>query len=955
MGDVWARASVNTPSVSVYRQLAELMGDTEKIHLDAAHRVSMAPDASHYIFVPEAVVIAETTTDVSRVLAFASMHNIGITFRSGGTSLSGQSGAPGILVDTRRAFREIEILDQGRRVRVQPGATIRAVNALLYPFGRSLGPDPASEVAATIGGVIANNSSGMACGTAHNSYSTLESLVFTLPSGTVVDSSAPDANEDLRRREPELFEGLIELRKRIVSSPDLVNELRRQYAIKNTMGYGLNSFLDYQTPVDILTHLMVGSEGTLGFISSAVFSTVPILPKAATGFALFPSLHDATASVPALKDSGARTVELLDSAAVRVVKDHPSLATLLGESELRDQAVLLIEYQEETEAALAQQLKRAAAAIASTGGTGFEPTDDAAERAQMWKMRKGLYTTVAGARKSGTTALLEDVGVPVEYLADACEDLQSLFSNYGYNDAVIFGHAKDGNIHFLITEDFSSHTGITRFEAFTANMVEVVLKYGGTLKAEHGTGRIMAPFVERQFGSELYSIMTTIKTLVDPRGILNPEVLVNNRPGSHVENFKQTPTVEAEVDRCVECGYCEPICPSKDLTLTPRQRIALRRARESAKVAGNYALDEVLAREEEYQSIQTCAVDGLCQTLCPLGINTADLVRELRSREVSPVLQTGWDVAAKQWATVTEGAAVAMTVAKKVPLAARWGTTLGRTIVSPDILPQWTPDLPSGGSRRRGNGEDAGNAAAVLFSACVGTMFASAEGEEGVAAALRSLCDGVGLELVIPDGIEKLCCGTPWKSKGLERGYRRMVRRVVTSLEKASDNGRLPIVCDNSSCTEGLLVAVGKENPDLQIVDAVEFVRQRILPHLDVSPTIQRLVLHPTCGSTRLGINDDLVAIAQRVAHTVDIPSAWGCCAFAGDRGMLHPELTASATAREAAEVRAGNYDAHASCNRTCEMGMSRATGKKYGHVIELLAAAVSSGESHPHECTTLH
>ena len=933
------RASLKGSSLGAYRRLAEDIGEKQKVLIEPVRRAACAPDASHYIFVPEAVILAANQSDVSTVLSFATQENKGVTFRSGGTSLSGQSGAPQIMVDTRRAFRGIEVLDDGKMVWVQPGTTIRAVNSALARYGRILGPDPASEVAATVGGIIANNSSGMACGTALNSYSTVKSLVYVLPSGTVVDSSRLDADSQLKRDEPALVQGIAELREELLADPNLVSEVRRQYSIKNTMGYGLNSFLDFDSPVEILTHLMIGSEGTLGFISEAIFETVPVLPLASTGFALFPDLYSATSHLPELIQTGARTIELLDAESLRVVGDNPVLAETLGNRTIKDQAALLIEFQHSDPEELKESVATARNVISSAGGIGYRPTSDNEVRTQIWKMRKGLYATVAGARRSGTTALLEDIGVPVERLADTCHALQGLFVKHGYSNSPIFGHAKDGNIHFLITEDLSGGQ-VERLRAFTEDMVGLVLDAGGTLKSEHGTGRIMAPYVERQFGEALYSIMKKIKALVDPAGVMNPGVLLGGKEGSHFVDLKETPPVEDIVDRCVECGYCEPICPSKDLTLTPRQRIALRRARQAAKLEGNEALDRALAEGEVYQSIETCAVDGLCQTVCPLGINTGDLVRGLRHEKATHVLDRGWGLAADHWNVVTRAASVGLSLASHIPMVAEAATRVGRVCIGDDVIPQWTKDLPGGGMPRVASAAGKSNAAGVLFSACVDTMFASAPGRKGVSQALTALCKKANLELVVPNGIRGLCCGTPWKSKGLQSGYQKMVNRVVEELTDASDGGRLPIICDNSSCTEGLVIALKDAEPRLEVVDVLSFVNEHILPRLSTHQVVERLVLHPTCGSTRLGINSQLEAIANVVAGQVHIPEAWGCCAFAGDRGMLHPELTASATMREAAEVREGKYDSHASCNRTCEMGISRATGEEYCHILELLDQA---------------
>ncbi len=926
-----------------------LLGQDVAVQSRSIDRFARAHDASHYLLVPDAVVSPVDAAGMARVFDAVRAAGRTLTFRSGGTSLSGQGVSGDILVDTRSAFRSIRISDDGATVSVGPGATVRQVNTRLARHRRKLGPDPASEIACTIGGVVANNSSGMACGVVENSYRTIESMVLVLPSGTILDTGAPDADERLHRSDPELAAGLLALRERLLAQPENAEFVRRQFSMKNTMGYGLNSLLDFDTAVSILEHLVIGSEGTLAFVAEARFRTVEVRPAVATGLLVFETLSDAMAALPGLTKLGLATIELLDAASLRVAQGLTDVPRTIASIDVHGHAALLVEVHAANEATLAAGTDAALAHLSTLPlAVPAALTTDAAERAALWHVRKGLYTAVAGARPSGTTALLEDIVVPVDRLLATCERLIELFDAHDYEGSVIFGHAKDGNVHFLLNERFDDPESVARYRRFTDDLVDLVLAQGGSLKAEHGTGRIMAPFVRRQYGDELTDIMWEIKRLFDPAGILNPGVVLSDDPDSYLRDLKRVPTVEAEVDRCVECGYCEPTCPSKDLTLTPRQRIVLRRDMAWAEQQGDAALLAELRADYDYDGVQTCAVDGMCGVACPVDINTGDLVRRLRAEEASKVEDAAWDVAARGWGAVTRVGGAALTIASALPSPIVTGATkVGRAILGSDTVPLYDGGLPRGGSAPP-RAQSPADARAVFFGACIGTMFGAEGHGEGSRDAVSALLDRAGIPFAVPEESGGLCCGTPWKSKGHLSGYDRMTERTLAALWEASRHGELPVVCDAASCTEGLHTMLAKslrEYPEyagLVIEDATTFIAREVLPRLSVTQKLDSVAVHPTCSTTALGATGALTEIARAVATEVYVPDGWGCCAFAGDRGMLHPELTASATAAEAAEVRAaddarGGFGAFVSANRTCEIGMTRATGQPYRHVVEVL------------------
>ncbi|MEY4290104.1 MAG: hypothetical protein RL130_46, partial [Actinomycetota bacterium] len=525
-------------------------------------------------------------------------------------------------------------------------------------------------------------------------------------------------------------------------------------------------------------------------------------------------------------------------------------------------------------------------------------------RNDLWHIRKGLYATVAGARQAGTTALLEDIAVPVAQLAPTCESLISLFDKFNYHDSVIFGHAKDGNIHFMLNEDFREVSSQNRYRDFTEEMVDLVLGFDGTLKAEHGTGRVMAPFVRKQFGEDLYSVMVAIKRAFDPHGILNPDVIITENASIHLENYKISPTVEREIDRCVECGFCEQGCPSKALTLTPRQRITARRAAESARQSGNAHLAKKIEKSFTYDGVDTCAVDGMCAIACPVGINTGDLVKKLRDENSNPVQQNVWQFAAKYWSPFLS--------------ISRTGISIAAT------LPRFRGVKLVAGKRRRP--QEVSTPDAIYLPSCTNELFGPSNQD-----LFMRIAERAGLSLYIPDGIESVCCGTPWSSKGMSAGATVMQISNNELLKKLAQHG-VPIVTDSPSCAQGFITSFGGKI----VLDSTQFIASHVLGKLKINK-VEQLVVHPTCSSAKLDESAGLLAVARALAEEVIVPPNWGCCAFAGDRGLLHPELTQSATVAEAKFVQSVGAKFHISNNRTWEMAMSAAVGTSYISALQLL------------------
>jgi D-lactate dehydrogenase len=925
-------------------------------------RLGRSADASIYRLVPEAIVRPRSLGEVRDLLAWATRRGRHLTFRAAGTSLSGQAVSDDVLVEIGPFFRGARVLDDGARVWSQPGVIGAHLNRLLAAHKTRLGPDPASIDAAMIGGILANNSSGMCCGVAQNSYHTLDSLRVLLADGAEVDTAQPDADDQLRRARPALHAELLALRDEVRRDEALAARIRHKFSTKNTSGYSLNAFVDFDRPADILAHLMVGSEGTLGFVAETTFRTVPEPPARATALVYFADLEEAGASVAPLAAAGADALEILDAASLRsVATEHP-----LPFGIEKRHAALLVEFRRMDEASLATATADAHAILKRYRL--LEPprfTTGEAERAALWHVRKGLAARTGAMRPTGTAFLTEDVAVPVARLAEAILDCQALFERHGVPDTVIFGHAKDGNLHFVMGEDVRSPQAVERYGAFLQGLVDLVVdKYDGAIKAEHGVGRNMAPFVRAEWGDRAYAAMERVKRMLDPTGVLNPGVKLNPNPRAHLESLKPCPTISPLADRCTECGFCESRCPSRDLTLTPRQRIVV--TREITRLRASTAVADrewakALEADFAYEGVATCAGDSMCQAACPVKIDTGALVKELKAA-AHPEWSHGLAVTvADRFSLVAEAARAGLgtTAALRtlplgpglVELAAEVAHAAAPTLV-PRVPPALVLPLPAPALPSPVPGP-AGGRGVVYFPSCLTRIVGSQPGEDILppARAMDEVLRWAGLSVRLPEGIDSLCCGMAFASKGYPDAARAAARRTAEALWRASSGGRLPVVTDASPCAGTLADLVAEAlkegGREVRMLDFPSFWAREVLPGLGDAPRRQgTAILHPTCTLIKSGGVADLLAVARAHAERVEVPLFAECCGFAGDRGFLVPELTASATAVEAAEVRrilerepeAGCY----STCRTCEIGMSRAVGRPFRSLLHLVHEAVA-------------
>lgn len=930
------------PLPAAFLTAVERLIPVERRFDDPLSTLAFGTDASFYRLIPKLVVRVESEAEVVQLLQLAHAENVPVTFRAAGTSLSGQAISDSVLIVLGDNWNGREIRNGGEQIRLQPGVIGANANAMLAPFQRKIGPDPASINAAKIGGIVANNSSGMCCGTAQNSYKTLAGLRIVLADGTVVDSEDPTSVAAFSQSHTALLEQLAQLGRATRANTELAAKIRHKYRLKNTTGFSLNALVDYDEPLDILNHLMVGSEGTLGFISAVTYDTVPDHAHKASALIVFPDVETCCLAVPVLKQQPVSAVELLDRRSMRSVENMKGLPEWV--KGLSDTAcALLIESRAASQSLLHEQINLIMTSIAHFPvEKQVDFSEDPVVYNQLWRIRKDTFPAVGAVRQTGTTVIIEDVTFPIERMAEGVNRLIQLFEKHAYSEAILFGHALEGNLHFVFTQGFDDPAQVARYEAFMHDVTQLVaVEFGGALKAEHGTGRNMAPFVELEWGSEAYALMWKIKRLLDPTGILNPDVVLSEDPQIHLKNLKPMPAADEIVDKCIECGFCEPVCPSNGLTLTPRQRIVIWRDIQAKKRAGVDTTE--IERLYHYHGVETCAATGLCAQRCPVGINTGDLVRKLRGREANKTGSANW--LADHFSTAVQGTRFMLHVANGAHLImgtkalSKTSATFSR--LSKGRVPQWTPATPQPLQRLhlpKPAPQDE-RPRVVYLAACVSRAMGPAardQEQEPLLDTTRALLEKAGYQVIFPDDLNDLCCGQPFASKGYAEQAERKRQETLDALLKASRGGLDPIYCDTSPCT--LRMVQGLTDQRLDFYDPVRFIRTHLLDRLEFVPQDAPIAVHVTCSTQHLGEAQALIDIARRCAKEVVIPEGIHCCGFAGDKGFTTPELNAHAlrSLKDAVQV----CEEGISTSRTCEIGLSQHGGIDYHGLVYLVDRA---------------
>ncbi len=916
--------------------------DKKRIYTDPLRLLTYGTDAGFYRLIPKLIVKAYNEQEVQYIVRLASKYELPITFRAAGTSLSGQAISDSILVMTGQGWENYHIEEGAERIIVQPGIVGKRVNALLKRYGRKLGPDPASVGSALIGGIVINNASGMN-GTGENSYQTIEAARIMLADGTVLDTGSKESRKAFMQSHPHIIEGIKTLKKQIEEDKELKERIVKKYQIKNTTGIGLNSFTDYEDPFDILLHLMVGSEGTLAFLSEVTLKTLPIKPYKASAMLYFENIVEASRAVLGIRHTKAHCAELLDRLALKAVENNDGIPAYIKDFPDHTTAVL-VEVDAFDEKTLKEEIDEVKQALASFKTVRpIEFTDKPEEYLKYWAVRSGIFPSVGGMRQIGTACLIEDVCFPLDVLPEATNDLQQLLIRHKYDDAVIYGHAIEGNFHFIINQNFSDPSEVARFEALIDDVVKLVVdKYDGSLKAEHGTGRNVAPFVKYEWGEKAFGVMQAVKNLLDPKNLLNRDVIFSNDPRGHIKNLKALTPTNDKVDKCIECGFCEVSCLTAGFSLSARQRIVAQREISRLELSGeNPDMVRELKKGFRYLGNQTCAKDGLCATTCPVKIDTGKLIQDIREQEAGKTAKKLAHSTANHFGGITSTARVGLKFVHVMRMV------MGKTIfgfiartaraITFNSIPLWTPSMPKGISKPQQPQINPTNPLKVVyFPSCINQVMGPAKGDPDqhpLHEVMVGLLKRAGYEVIFPENMGKLCCGTIWESKGFPEQADQKSAELEQALIAVSENGKYPVLCDQSPC----LYRMRNTIKGMYMYEPVEFIDKFLMDKLKFRKLNETVAVHSTCTTIKMGNQELIAKIAAACVENVVVPEEVACCGFAGDRGFTFPEVNTYALRKLHPAIEQSGATVGYSNSRTCEIGLTTNSGIPYSSIVYLV------------------
>lgn len=875
-----------------------------EVRFDTLSRALYATDASVYQISPLGVVIPKCRADILHTLDVCRRHGCSITMRGGGTSQAGQSIGPGIQIDTSKYYNRIlEVNAEERWARIEPGVVLDELNAQLQPLGLRFAPDISTASRATVGGMVANNSSGARSVLYGKTIDHVLEATVALSDGSVVEL------KEIPRDDVPTGETLETSCYRTVLELALTHaaEIERRFPkiLRRVSGYNLDEFTDASKPVN-LAKLIVGSEGTLGIILEIKVRLVP-LPKAkAIMVIMFGDLLEALEAAPVILRHRPSAIEIMDKSILDHARDNPTLQRIRAKYLEGDPAATLcVEFYADDKQALPPRLVDLEQDLrAHNLGYAYRPETELAGQAQMWSLREaalGLSTAMKGDAKS--ISFVEDTAVAPEKLRNYIDRFQGIIRKYE-TTAGIYAHASVGCLHVRPVINLKTEAGVRQFEGIAHEVADLVLEFGGTISGEHGDGLVRSPFLRHMFGEELYAAFRKIKQTFDPQGIFNPGKIIDAPPLTSNLRFKTdsvTPTpltwfdyseyggMSGAVEMCSGVGACRKrlsgtMCPSYMVT---NEEIHSTRGRANAlRLAMNGELEgSQLDDEQVYEALDLCLECRACKTECPAGVDMASLKSEFLS---------------KYWGS--HGTPLRARALANVDELAKWGSRfapfsnyianiapvrrINERLLDVDrrrSLPRWRRDTFARWVDTHKHHPALSGKAVALFN---DTFMNYYDPEIGIAAFETLERSGFGVTAVRPG-----CCGRPFISQGLLAGAKAHAARVVEGLLPLAEKGMKIIFCE-PSC----LSAVKEDAPALlrdeeqrkaRVVAAACQTFEQFLAGLNLSlrPVAGRILLHGHCHQKAMGLLPSAVGLLSRIPSSGLVDLDAGCCGMAGSFG----------------------------------------------------------------------
>ena len=914
--------------------------------------------ASLYRITPRAIVQPRSTSDLVAIIRFAREYKIPITARGGGTSRTGNELGEGIVIDFSKYLNQVvELRAEEKWVRVQPGIVLAELNRYLQPYGLYFPIDPSTQNAATLGGMIANNSSGPHAVKYGTTRSQVSSLELVLTSGEIVQTGprelpagAGDACEAPRTLEDGLYRNIPV----ILNNYSKYMEAERPFTTKNSCGYHVwdlmgDGLLD-------LTPLIVGSEGTLALVSEATLRLTPIPTKTLSGFVYFDDLGKVGEATQKILKNGPSMVEIMEKHILDLAREQkPELAEYFPEN---IEATLFIEFQEESDEKLLNKFdavrkclledNRLAVSIVQA-----KNKEDMAKFTKVRSISGPILNRMKGPRRP--IAFIEDAAVHVSRLPEYISGLRGLFAKFNVK-AAIYGHAGDGNLHTMAMLDLRQPEDVKTMLDLADAVYDLVLSLGGTVSGEHADGRLRTQYVARQYPN-LYHAMLEIKALFDPYGILNPGIIISENDNLLGKNLKYGPdftivrtgtsfdatSLQEQVANCSGCANCRSYCPVASSHLEEwakgRGKVSLIRDLMSGK------LDPAILESPAFKKIiDSCINCKRCLTECPSGVDVPWLAVTGRYEVVR---RKGEDFSSR---VLTDTAALCRQGAKFAPVAnlvtslgpVRWGMEKIIGLEAARYLPQF---------RRRSLREilkqrkpQDTTREVVFFLGC----FANYNDPEGEGLAVIEVLEHNGIRAILP---EVRCCGIARISAGGQDKIRDDILYNIALLSKYAAQG-IPILFSEPSCAVAVkceypkIVASEKSNLVAENCYDIHQFLMEMHAHGELKTDFNRMDMtvgyHAPCHLKTLGVTREPVELMQLIPGLTVHSFSDKCCGMGGTYGLKSKnyELSMKIGQRLFDEIASSDVDQLITGCGACGMQIRQGTLRESIHPIRLLAEA---------------